>query len=44
LQSQPLANLTRMPPWIRQNLGRDRHFPDTARAVHGLNTVCDEAR
>jgi lipoic acid synthetase len=44
LQSQPLANLTRMPPWIRQNLGRGGHFPDTARAVHGLNTVCDEAR
>jgi lipoic acid synthetase len=33
-----------MPAWIRQNLGRGSHFPDTARAVHGLNTVCDEAR
>jgi lipoic acid synthetase len=44
LQSQSLANLTRMPPWIRQNLGRDGRFPETARAVHGLNTVCDEAR
>ena len=44
MQPQPLANLTRMPSWIRQNLGRGGHFPDTARAVHGLNTVCDEAR
>lgn len=44
LQSQPVANLTRMPPWIRQNLGQGRHFPETARAVQGLNTVCDEAR
>jgi lipoic acid synthetase len=33
-----------MPAWIRQNLGRGGHFPDTARAVQGLNTVCDEAR
>jgi lipoic acid synthetase len=33
-----------MPAWIRQNLGRDRHFPATARAVQSLNTVCDEAR
>jgi len=41
---QHAANLTRMPPWIRQNLGRGGHFPNTARAVQGLNTVCDEAR
>ncbi|WP_240754690.1 lipoyl synthase [Parasulfuritortus cantonensis] len=41
---QPQANLTRMPAWIRQNLGRGHRFPDTARAVQGLNTVCDEAR
>jgi len=33
-----------MPPWIRQKLGGGGHFPDTARAVDGLNTVCDEAR
>lgn len=44
LQPQHTANLTRMPSWIRQNLGRGGHFPDTARAVQGLNTVCDEAR
>lgn len=41
---QPHANLTRMPAWIRQNLGRGQSFPATARAVQGLNTVCDEAR
>ncbi len=35
-----------MPVWIRQNLGREQHFPGTARAVHGhdLHTVCEEAR
>ena len=44
LQSQSPANLTRMPAWIRQNLGRGGQFPTTARAVDGLNTVCDEAR
>lgn len=39
-------NATRMPVWIRQNLGRERHYPGTAEAVHGrgLNTVCEEAR
>lgn len=39
-------NLSRMPAWIRQNLGRDPRYPSTARAVHGrgLNTVCEEAR
>lgn len=41
---QPHANLTRMPAWIRQNLGRGHRFPSTAHAVQGLNTVCDEAR
>lgn len=42
----PLRNLTRMPPWIRQNLGRDAHYSATAQHVHGqgLNTVCEEAR
>jgi lipoic acid synthetase len=44
LSAPSLVNLTRMPPWIRQNLGRGSHFSDTARAVLGLNTVCDEAR
>jgi lipoic acid synthetase len=35
-----------MPVWIRQNLGRERHYGGTARAVHarGLHTVCEEAR
>ncbi len=35
-----------MPVWIRQNLGRERHYPGTAAAVHGhgLHTVCEEAR
>lgn len=39
-------NVTRMPLWIRQNLGREAHFPETARAVraHALHTVCEEAR
>jgi len=39
-------NVARMPVWIRQNLGREAQFPDTARAVHGrdLHTVCEEAR
>jgi lipoic acid synthetase len=35
-----------MPIWLRQNLGREAQFPDTAQAVHGrgLHTVCEEAR
>ncbi len=39
-------NAARMPIWIRQNLGREAQFPNTARAVHGrdLHTVCEEAR
>jgi lipoic acid synthetase len=44
---QPHApNAARMPVWIRQNLGRERHYPGTAAAVHGhgLHTVCEEAR
>ena len=44
MQPQSPANLTRMPAWIRQDLGRGGQYPDTARAVQGLNTVCDEAR
>jgi lipoic acid synthetase len=45
LQPHP-PNATRMPVWIRQNLGRERHYPGTAAAVHGhgLHTVCEEAR
>ena len=39
-------NMTRMPVWIRQNLGRERRYPGTAAAVQGhrLHTVCEEAR
>jgi lipoic acid synthetase len=44
LHTDSLSPVTRMPPWIRQKLGMGGHFPDTARAVQGLNTVCDEAR
>jgi lipoic acid synthetase len=35
-----------MPIWIRQNLGHEAQFPETAHAVHGrgLHTVCEEAR
>jgi lipoic acid synthetase len=35
-----------MPPWIRQNLGREAHYPATARQVVDarLHTVCEEAR
>ena len=45
MQPHP-PNATRMPVWIRQNLGRERHYPGTAAAVHGhgLHTVCEEAR
>jgi lipoic acid synthetase len=46
LQIQTLHNIGRMPPWIRQNLGTDKHFGLTGHAVHGnrLHTVCEEAR
>lgn len=39
-------NATRMPVWIRQNLGHDAHYGKTDEAVHGnrLHTVCEEAR
>lgn len=45
LPTQP-RNAMRMPIWIRQNLGREAQYPDTAHAVHGhgLHTVCEEAR
>lgn len=44
--SAPTRNVARMPVWIRQNLGREAQFPQTAHAVHGggLHTVCEEAR
>lgn len=36
--------LTRLPAWIRQRAGGGGQYPATARAVSGLNTVCEEAR
>lgn len=44
--SAPTRNVARMPVWIRQNLGHEAQFPETAHAVHGggLHTVCEEAR
>jgi lipoyl synthase len=43
---QHAPNASRMPIWIRQNLGQEKRYPGTARAVHGhgLHTVCEEAR
>jgi len=39
-------NATRMPVWIRQNLGSDARFGETSMAVRDnrLHTVCEEAR
>jgi lipoic acid synthetase len=44
--STPTRNAARMPIWIRQKLGSEAQFPETAHAVHGrgLHTVCEEAR
>ena len=41
-----LPNASRMPNWIRQPLGDDMRYSQTARTVHGqtLHTVCEEAR
>ena len=41
-----LPNASRMPAWIRQPLGDDVRYSQTARSVHGetLHTVCEEAR
>jgi lipoyl synthase len=41
-----IGNISRMPVWIRQNLGRDRHYGATATALQsrGLHTVCEEAK
>jgi len=41
-----LPNASRMPNWIRQPLGDDVRYSQTARTVHGqtLHTVCEEAR
>lgn len=42
----PQRNLTRMPIWVRQNLGQEPHYQETSRSVreNGLNTVCEEAK
>ena len=39
-------NVSRMPVWIRQELGRGGHFGATAQTIRGqqLHTVCEEAR
>src|SRR3569623_850343 len=39
-------NVGRMPAWIRQRLGGEDHYGQTAAAVrrNALNTVCEEAR
>jgi lipoic acid synthetase len=41
-----VANVSRMPGWIRQELGKGEHYAHTADAVHGhdLHTVCEAAR
>lgn len=46
MQIQTVRNISRMPPWIRQNLGMDAHFGLTGNTVHGnqLHTVCEEAK
>ena len=38
-------NVSRMPKWIRQPLGKSNTYSHTARTVHSstLNTVCEEA-
>jgi lipoic acid synthetase len=40
-----LPNASRMPAWIRQPLGEDMRYSQTARTVHAqtLHTVCEEA-
>lgn len=46
IQPSRVPNTTRMPIWIRQNLGNDALYGKTDEAVHGnrLHTVCEEAR
>lgn len=46
VQTPAPRNISRMPLWIRSELGRAEHYGDTARAVskNQLNTVCVEAR
>lgn len=44
--AQTGRNISRMPEWIRQELGRGQQYGQTAAAIHGLrlHTVCEEAR
>lgn len=46
MQTQVIRNISRMPSWIRQNLGRESGYGGTHLAVHGnrLHTVCEEAK
>ena len=46
MQTQTIRNISRMPSWIRQNLGRESGYGGTHLAVHGnrLHTVCEEAK
>ncbi len=46
MQTQIVRNISRMPSWIRQNLGRESGYGGTHLAVHGnrLHTVCEEAK
>ncbi len=46
MQTPIVRNISRMPSWIRQNLGRDSGYGGTHLAVHGnrLHTVCEEAK
>lgn len=46
MQTHAIRNISRMPPWIRQDLGRERYYGLTGHTIHGnhLHTVCEEAR
>ena len=46
MHTQTIRNISRMPSWIRQNLGRESGYGGTQQAVHGnrLHTVCEEAK
>ncbi len=46
MQTQIVRNISRMPSWIRQNLGRESGYGGTHLAVHDnrLHTVCEEAK
>jgi len=46
LQTQSIRNFSRMPSWIRQNLGTEWRYGLTGQAVHGnrLHSVCEEAK